>query len=137
MSAMDRRDFIRTGLATGAGAAVLGSAACVPGDLDRAGADDGGAFGIPDFPLEEVTLDGLASGLAAGSYSCREITEAYLGRIEALDRQGPACSRCSRPIRTRSRSQTRSTRSSGSGGREARCTGSRSCSRTTSTPPTG
>ena len=94
---MNRRDFIRTGLTTGAGAAVLGSGACVPGDVDRGGAGEGAQaagggrpFVIPDFPLEEVTLDGLASGLAAGSYTCREITEAYLGRIAALDRQGPS-----------------------------------------------
>ncbi|MEX2465344.1 MAG: amidase [Gemmatimonadota bacterium] len=93
---MDRRDFIRTGLATGAGAVILGTGACVPGDPDRgpdgsrgAVSSSAGAFDIPDFPLEEITFDELAAGLATGAYTCRSITEAYLARIEALDRQGP------------------------------------------------
>jgi len=97
MSAMDRRDFIRTGLATGVGAALLGAGACVPGDPDRGagrardetGTGIGTGFDIPDFPLEEITLDGLAAGLASRAYSCRDVTEMYLARIEALDRQGP------------------------------------------------
>ena len=89
MGAMDRRDFIRTGLAAGAGAAMVG--ACSPGGSDRTGAadGDGGAGGAASFPLEEITIDGIASALAEGTYSCREITELYLSRIEALDRQGP------------------------------------------------
>jgi amidase len=100
MAAMDRRDFIRVGLVGGAGAAVLGTGACAP---DETGAGGSGADGsatatgasgerpwsVPDFPLEEITIDGVAQALAAGTYSCRQIAEMYLGRIEALDRQGP------------------------------------------------
>lgn len=100
MAAMDRRDFIRAGLVGGAGAAMLGVGACAP---DGTGADGSGAnesttaagtsgelpWSIPDFALEEITIDGVGQALAAGTYSCREITEMYLARIEALDRQGP------------------------------------------------
>jgi amidase len=41
------------------------------------------------FDLEEATVAELAEAMAAGRLSSREIVEAYLGRIRALDRQGP------------------------------------------------
>ena len=37
MTAMDRKGFIRAGLVTGAGVALLGTGACAPGAPDRAG----------------------------------------------------------------------------------------------------
>lgn len=42
------------------------------------------------FALEETTLAELQAGMAAGTLTSRGITEAYLARIDALDRQGPA-----------------------------------------------
>ena len=95
MSAIDRKDFIRAGLATGAGIALLGTGACVPSAPDGGAAEASGrpgrdgAFNVPDFPLEEVTIDQLGAGFTTGAYTCREVTELYLARIEALDRQGP------------------------------------------------
>jgi amidase len=42
------------------------------------------------FELAELTFADLQAGLAAGRWTSRSLSEAYLGRIEALDRQGPA-----------------------------------------------
>lgn len=41
------------------------------------------------FELEEATIASLQDGLRAGRYTTRALCEAYLGRIEALDRSGP------------------------------------------------
>ncbi len=42
------------------------------------------------FELDEVTISGLQQGMASGRLTARSITELYLGRIDAVDRQGPA-----------------------------------------------
>jgi amidase len=41
------------------------------------------------FEFEEATVAELAAGLEAGRFTSRELTEAYLARIEALDAAGP------------------------------------------------
>src|SRR5687767_14342068 len=41
------------------------------------------------FELEEVGLAELQDGMASGKWTSRGLTEAYLARIEAMDRQGP------------------------------------------------
>ncbi|PYQ07074.1 MAG: amidase [Acidobacteria bacterium] len=40
--------------------------------------------------LEEATIDGLQEQMKAGRLTARRLTQAYLDRIEALDRKGPA-----------------------------------------------
>ena len=91
MADMDRRDFIRTSVASGTALSVLGAASCTPvSNPESAGVGaGGGAFRVPAFPLEEATLSELGDGIASGAHTCRSITEAYLERIEALNRQGP------------------------------------------------
>jgi amidase len=42
------------------------------------------------FALEEITITELLEGLQSGKYTARSLTEMYLARIEALDKQGPA-----------------------------------------------
>ncbi len=67
---MKRRAFIT-------GAAAAGAAACQtvnpPGD----------------FELDEVSLADIASGLLQGKWTCSRLTELYLARINAVDRNGP------------------------------------------------
>src|SRR5688500_6082000 len=46
--------------------------------------------GEAPFSVEEATISGIHAALRAGSTSCRDIVSQYLGRIERLDRQGPA-----------------------------------------------
>jgi amidase len=43
-----------------------------------------------DFDLEEATIDDLQARMASGEHTARSLTEAYLARIEELDRDGPA-----------------------------------------------
>jgi amidase len=45
--------------------------------------------GAADFAWEEVSLTHLASAFGEGSLTARGLTEAYLGRIEAVDGAGP------------------------------------------------
>src|SRR5205807_2600361 len=42
------------------------------------------------FELEEATIADLQAGMTAGKYTARSLVAAYLQRIEALDRKGPA-----------------------------------------------
>ena len=84
---IDRRRFI--------GATALGGAALVVGPTGCGSPDSGesfspdGATGVEAFELDEVTVGELQQSMEAGERSARSITELYLSRIEALDRQGP------------------------------------------------
>ncbi|MBZ4371435.1 amidase [Corallococcus sp. AS-1-6] len=75
---------------------LLGAAAAVTGALAardaRAAAPPAAAPGA--FALEEATVAELRAGLESGRHTARGLTEAYLGRIRALDRTGdlPLCS---------------------------------------------
>ena len=48
------------------------------------------AANIPPFELEETTVAALQEGMKSGKYTARSITELYLQRIVAIDKQGPA-----------------------------------------------
>lgn len=64
--------------------AVSAAAGC-PGGADRETAGSGA-------PVEVVELDiaGIHDGLRSGRFTCEALVEAYLARIEAYDRRGPA-----------------------------------------------
>ena len=83
---MDRRAFIGT-TAAGSAALAMTSAACSPpsSDSPAAGAQDQ----IPPFEFDEVTVDDLQRTMESGEHTARSITQAYIDRIEAMDRQGP------------------------------------------------
>ena len=83
---MDRRNFMATTAAGSAGLAV--SAACSPSAPDspfegRVPAE------IPPFEFDEATVDDLQQMMESGEHTARSIAQAYIERIEALDRQGP------------------------------------------------
>jgi amidase len=87
---LDRRDFLRAAVSTGALAAAqavstTGTAYAV-GTGGEAGAQDAKS---PGFDLEEKTIQELRQGIDSGRWTARAITAAYLTRIEQLDRQGP------------------------------------------------
>ncbi|HEY8183966.1 MAG TPA: amidase, partial [Thermoanaerobaculia bacterium] len=44
----------------------------------------------PPFELDEITVGELQEGLHSGRFTSRKLTEAYLGRIDAIDKHGPA-----------------------------------------------
>src|SRR5258705_6602932 len=85
MSSRTRRDFLRLG-AMG-GAVTLSGAGTAAAWQSRGGAPVSSA---PAFEFEEATLDDLQRRMAAGTLTSRRLTAAYLARIEALDRKGPA-----------------------------------------------
>ena len=43
----------------------------------------------PPFELDEVSLADLAAGLERGKWTSTQLVQLYLGRIEAIDRNGP------------------------------------------------
>ena len=89
---IDRRRFIGTSIAGGAAAAALGTSACAP-DSPQGGADAGagGSGGAQPgaFELDEATVADLQAAMESGERTARSITQLYLDRIAALDRQGP------------------------------------------------
>ena len=83
---MDRRAFLQT---TAAGAAGLtASAACAPPGAEPP-SDTGAQGAVPPFEFDEITADDLQRMMESGEHTARSITEAYLGRLDAMDRQGP------------------------------------------------
>jgi len=97
-SSLTRRQFLGTGAAAGGALVLGGTEACAGPDRSGSGAAGGGSGAAPDaghpwlvsaFELEEVSITDLHSGMVSGRWTSRDITEAYLGRIEEIDRQGP------------------------------------------------
>ncbi len=92
---IDRRRFIGTSIA--GGAAVLGTAGCVPdapgrvsgGDTGRVSGGDTDGVPTGPFELDEVTIPELQAAMESGERTARSVTELYLARIEELDGRGP------------------------------------------------
>ena len=88
---LDRREFLTVAgagtLALTAGASGCGSAPATPSSAIVE--EEPNRWVVPQFELEEMTVDDLQAGMASGQWSATEITEIYLGRIAAIDRQGP------------------------------------------------
>jgi amidase len=78
---MNRRRFLGCGAVAGA-AALTGRGARV----DPTPADP---VVVPPFELDEATVADLQKRMATGEMTARRLTAAYLGRIAALDPQGP------------------------------------------------
>jgi len=87
---MDRRDFVRVSAIAGALAirgTPLAAETLVGGAQSRPQSPQ--PFAAAPFELEEATIADLQAGMAAGRLTARSITQAYLDRIEELDRKGP------------------------------------------------
>jgi len=85
---MDRRNFIKTGSVAGLTLTTLAAASCNPASPDKKQEDN--AVGKPDdFELNEVTIDTLQQKMQSKAYTSRSITELYLKRIDAIDKNGP------------------------------------------------
>ena len=79
-----RREFLELGAA---GVAALALPSCRTGAPAAVSVPPSP---IPPFELEETTIADLQEGMRTGRYSARALCEYYLGRIEDLDRRGPA-----------------------------------------------
>ena len=76
---MRRRSFVGCGTAAGVAALVR------PGEA----AERSTPVAVPSFEFDEATVVQLQKAMASGELTARRLTEAYLARIAALDRQGP------------------------------------------------
>ncbi|HXU44207.1 MAG TPA: amidase family protein, partial [Thermoanaerobaculia bacterium] len=84
--AITRRALVVGGIAAGAAAAGLkGAEGAEPGALAGSAAPSQTSA----FPFEEATIHDLSRAMASGEHTARSIAEAYLERIERLDRSGP------------------------------------------------
>ena len=89
---LSRRDILRYG-AVGGALAVTSPVACGPAVSDDDATDApravAPASAVAPFELDELSITELGEAMAAGRMTARDVTEAYLARIEALDRRGP------------------------------------------------
>ena len=83
---IDRRGFLRYGAIGGA----MGMAARAVGNWPVAAAAKPVRASATAGALEEATIDGLQAQMKAGTLTARRLTQAYLDRLDALDRKGPA-----------------------------------------------
>ena len=81
-----RRDALRLAALAGSGAWV----GCDRAQEGTAAADGKPASEVPEFEFDEIRVDRLREGMESGEYTAHSITEKYLGRIEQLDKKGPA-----------------------------------------------
>jgi len=79
-----RRGFLQNTLLAGT-AAVTAPALSAAREITPPSA----FFAPKPFELEEITIDALQQGMQSGKYTARSITDAYLTRIEEIDRNGP------------------------------------------------
>lgn len=84
---LGRRGFLRSGIGSGL---MVGAAASLPGGKAAGGAPAADAFAVPSFELDEASIVQLAAGMKSGQYTARSLTEKYLERIQAIDKQGPS-----------------------------------------------
>ncbi|MCU1229014.1 MAG: amidase [Acidobacteria bacterium] len=79
---IDRRNFL--------GYATLGTAVALARPVTTFAENATTAAAVPPFELEEITVAELQEGMTSGRWSARTIAEAYLMRIDAIDKRGPA-----------------------------------------------
>jgi amidase len=90
---MDRRKFIKRGSVAGLAAGTLISSCKLPSHKEEPTAAElkstTGDTSPTGFELNEVTVDDLQEMMKNGNHSSRSITELYLKRIDAVDKNGP------------------------------------------------
>ncbi|HEY7111476.1 MAG TPA: amidase [Thermoanaerobaculia bacterium] len=95
VSGVNRRALFRYGAAGAAALTLPRSAARAippsppPPSAPPPGNSSASAATAADFELSELSIADLQKRMASGQDTARSLTEKYLGRIEALDRQGP------------------------------------------------
>src|SRR5262245_47546246 len=92
MAKMDRRTFIRTGMAAGSLISVSGYG-CRQAETESSNAADkpaqnAAAISVPALELDEKTITDLQEDMKSAKYTCRSIVEKYLQRIEELNATG-------------------------------------------------
>jgi amidase len=88
-SASSRRSFLQTTLIGGAAATLtpIYAAGAAARDVSPAAPQPAD---VKPFELEEITIPELQDGMKSGQFTARSLAEKYLGRIDELDKRGPA-----------------------------------------------
>ncbi|MEQ1796899.1 MAG: amidase [Lacibacter sp.] len=86
---MNRRKFLKSGSVAGLAIGTVSIASCNTNtDKEKSAAT---TTSLPDdFALNELTIDELQQKMQSGEYTARSLTEQYLKRIEAMDKNGAA-----------------------------------------------
>ncbi|MEP7318820.1 MAG: amidase [Panacibacter sp.] len=88
---MNRRHFLKNGSVAGLAIGSIAAASCNEA-IDKEKQEEtttvSGEF-ADDFVLNEITIDQLQQKMQSGEYTSRSITEMYLKRIDAIDKNGP------------------------------------------------
>ncbi|HEY1858958.1 MAG TPA: amidase, partial [Gemmataceae bacterium] len=73
-------------------AGLLGTLAAATGPALAADVKTTTGEQVKPFELDELTITDLQDGIKSGKFTARSLTEKYLARIDAIDKQGPALS---------------------------------------------
>lgn len=85
---MKRRSFVTQSPFVAVGSATLLTASCQPAIKEKKIAAE--VFeSADDFELNEITIRELQEKMGSGVYSAVQVTQLYLDRIEAIDKNGP------------------------------------------------
>ncbi len=89
---MNRRNFLKNGSLAGVGITALVSASCndVPSKSEAPAISNADTAFDDNFELNEATINQLQQKMKDGTHTSRSITQLYLDRIEAIDKNGPA-----------------------------------------------
>lgn len=82
---MKRRDFLLN--STLAGATTFIATACNP-SANQSSEVTAGETAADEFELNEITIDALQEKMQQGNYTSQQITQLYLDRINAIDKNG-------------------------------------------------
>ena len=82
-----RRSFLQTALTTSA-AATLYPALSAAREINSAPA--AAPADVKSFELDEITIPELQDGMKSGKFTARSLVEKYRGRIDEIDKRGPA-----------------------------------------------
>ena len=86
-SAIDRRSFLQTAL-TASAAATLYPALSAAREINSSPAAS--PADVKPFELDEITIPELQDGMKSGKFTARSLVEKYRGRIDEIDKRGPA-----------------------------------------------
>ena len=86
---MNRRNFLKNSSLAGLTLSSLTMGACNPGSAGKNQAEKITGNPADAFELSEITINELQQKMQNGQYTSRSITQMYLDRIEAIDKNGP------------------------------------------------
>lgn len=86
---MDRKKFLTAGSLAGIAFTAVAASCNTPEKKDIATAQTNKEIDPTDFALNEITIDALQQKMQSGEYTSQSITDMYLRRINAIDKNGP------------------------------------------------